>query len=114
MLERKRADLLAAGARAIRQRGAEKSDAARTFATHIAASLPALLKLGGSAAARDDLRAVLKLVPGDVVGREALQQLLAARPGQDVELLRALLLDSDGRVLDALLTRGSLESHAFV
>ena len=104
LIERKRSDLLAVGAYALRRRGAEKSDAGRTLASHVAASLPALLGLGGTRASRDDVRTVLRLVPGDAVAREALQQLLAARPGQDAELLRELVLDSDGRALAGLLT----------
>lgn len=104
LLDRKRSDLLALASRAIRARGAEKSNAGGTFATRLAASLPALLSLDGEPGGRDDVRAILALVPGDVVAKEALQQLLAARPGQDVELLRALLLDCDGRMLAGLLT----------
>lgn len=104
LLERRRTDLVAIAARAVRARDAAARREGAALATRIAGSLPALLAATStSAQARADLRDILALLPADKVAHEAMRQLLAGGTEPHADLLRSLLLDADGKVLASLL-----------
>jgi len=104
MLERRRTDLVAVAARAVKANDLAASAHGAAFVQRIAAQLEPLLACGAeSAREREDMRAILALLPADTVSREALRLLLAGAPDKDADFLRALLLDADGKPLAALL-----------
>ena len=105
LLDRRRTDLVAVAARALRSRAADTSPAGQAFVAQVLGGLDKLLTSGAaSPEARDDVRAILALLPPEKVAHEAMRQLLAGGSEADADLLRALLLDVDGKLLARLLT----------
>lgn len=104
MLERRRTDLVAVAARAVRSRDLAGSPHGASFVKRIAGQLESLVTLGASAAKpREDVRAILALLPQDTVSRDSLRLLLAGAADREADFLRGLLLDADGKSLATLL-----------